>query len=95
MNAPLTFVRAAAVCLRILFVAAPAASTEVQRVVSPGGIEAWLVEEHSIPILSLKAAFRGGATFDPAGREGVANMTSGLLVRRSSGLESMWLIRPN
>ena len=65
--------------LAILLVAQPAAATEVQRVVSPGGIEAWLVEEHGIPILSLKAAFRGGAVLDAAGREGTANMTSGLL----------------
>lgn len=65
--------------LAILLVAPPAAATEVQRVVSPGGIEAWLVEEHRIPILSLKAAFRGGAVLDAAGREGTANMTSGLL----------------
>ena len=65
--------------LAILLVAQPAAATEVQRVVSPGGIEAWLVEEHRIPILSLKASFRGGAVLDPAGREGTANMTSGLL----------------
>ena len=57
-----------AVCL-----AAPASATEVQRVISPGGIEAWLVEEHNIPILSLRASWRGGAAFDKAGREGTAN----------------------
>lgn len=60
-----------AVCL-----AAPASATEVQRVISPGGIEAWLVEEHNIPILSLRASWRGGAAFDKAGREGTANMVS-------------------
>jgi zinc protease len=56
--------------------AAPASATEVQRVISPGGIEAWLVEEHNIPILSLRASWRGGAAFDKAGREGTANMVS-------------------
>ena len=60
-----------AVCL-----AAPASATEVQRVISPGGIEAWLVEEHNIPILSLRVSWRGGAAFDKAGREGTANMVS-------------------
>ncbi len=63
----------------ILSAAAPAAATELTRVVSPGGVEAWLVEEHAIPILSVKIAFRGGAALDPDGKEGLANMVSGLL----------------
>ena len=29
------------------------AAVEVQRVVSPGGSEAWLVEEHTVPLLSM------------------------------------------
>ena len=63
-----------AVCL-----AAPVGATEVQRVISPGGIEVWLVEEHSIPILSLRATWRGGGAFDKAGREGTANMAAALI----------------
>jgi hypothetical protein len=35
-----------------------AGAVEVKRVVSPGGIEAWLVEDHSNPIISLDLAFR-------------------------------------
>ena len=50
----------------------PARAVEVQRVVSPSGIEAWLVEDHSNPIISLNLAFRGGAALDPAGKEGLA-----------------------
>ena len=68
-----------AVILTMTFLTAPAGATEVQRVISPGGIEAWLVEEHSIPILSLRASWRGGAGFDRAGREGTANMVSALI----------------
>ncbi len=70
----------AACVLFALAAAAPTASAvEVVRVVSPGGIEAWLVEEHGIPILSLRAIFRGGAVLDPVGAEGRAYMASGLL----------------
>ena len=66
----------------------PARAVEVQRVVSPGGIEAWLVEDHSNPIISLDVAFRGGAALDPAGKEGLANMVSGLIDEGAGDLES-------
>jgi len=57
----------------------PARAVEVQRVVSPGGIEAWLVEDHSNPIIALDLAFRGGAALDPVGKAGLANLVSGLI----------------
>src|SRR6185503_1449161 len=57
----------------------PAAATKVQRVVSPGGIVAWLVHEPSLPLVALNFAFVGGATQDPADKPGVANMVSSLL----------------
>ena len=53
--------------------------TEIKRVVSPGGIEAWLVEEHSIPLIAMEIGFKGGARLDPAGKEGLAYLLSGLL----------------
>ncbi|MFQ5785133.1 MAG: M16 family metallopeptidase [Alphaproteobacteria bacterium] len=65
-----------------------AAATEVTRVVSPGGIEAWLVEAHAIPILSVDIAFRGGAALDPEGKEGLGNMVSGLLDEGAGTLDS-------
>lgn len=51
----------------------------VQVVASPGGVHAWLVEEHAVPLLALEFAFVGGASQDPAERPGVANMLSGML----------------
>ena len=57
----------------------PARAVEVQRVVSPGGVEAWLVEDHTNPIISLDLAFRGGGALDAAGKEGTAHLLSGLL----------------
>ena len=57
----------------------PARAVEVQRVVSPGGVEAWLVEDHTNPIISLELAFRGGSALDAAGKEGTAYLLSGLL----------------
>lgn len=52
---------------------------DVKKVVSRSGIEAWLVEEHSIPVIALNFGFKGGSYHDPLGKEGVANMLSGLL----------------
>jgi zinc protease len=69
---------AAAFC--VLLLALPAAAAPIQKLQTPGGIEAWLVAEPSIPILALELAFRGGGSAsDPAGREGLANLVSGLL----------------
>ncbi|MFQ5765134.1 MAG: M16 family metallopeptidase [Rhodospirillales bacterium] len=76
-----------AVVLAVL--AAPAArAVTVERVVSPGGIEAWLVRDHTNPIISVRFAFRGGAALDPAGKEGLANMTSALLDEGAGELDS-------
>lgn len=55
------------------------ASHRVQRVVSPGGIEAWLVEEHAVPLVALEFAFLGGTTQDAPGKGGTATMLAGLL----------------
>lgn len=52
---------------------------DVKLIKSRGGIEAWLVEEHSIPLLAINFAFQGGAFLDPAGKEGAANMLAALL----------------
>lgn len=65
-----------------------AQAVEVQRVVSPGGIEAWLVEDRLAPIISVRFAVRGGAALDPEGLEGLAEMTSALLDEGAGDLDS-------
>jgi zinc protease len=72
----------------VLFAILPARAIDVQRVVSPGGIEAWLVEDHSNPIISMDIAFPGGASTDPAGKEGLAHMVSSLLDEGAGDLDS-------
>ncbi len=72
----------------LLAAASPATAIEVQRVVSPGGIEAWLVEDHSNPIISLDMTFRGGAALDPVGKGGLANLVSGLIDEGAGDLDS-------
>jgi zinc protease len=54
-------------------------ATTIQRVVSPGGIEAWLVQDPSVPLIAFDFSFRGGANQDPVDKPGVATMTASLL----------------
>lgn len=68
-----------ALVLALGLMAAPARAVTIERVTSPGGIEAWLIQDHSIPILALEAAWRGGAALDPAGKVGLAHFLSGML----------------
>lgn len=63
-------------------------AAEIQEVRSPGGITAWLVEERSIPMLAVEIHFRGGASLDPEGKEGLANLLSGLLDEGAGDLDS-------
>jgi zinc protease len=64
------------------------AAAKVERVVSPRGVEAYLLSAPSIPFLSLSLQFRGGAALDPAGKEGLAYMASGLLDEGAGDLDS-------
>ncbi len=68
---------------------APAsAATKIERVVSPSGIVAWLIEDHSNPIITVRFAFRGSSGLDPVGKEGIANMTAALLNEGAGDLDS-------
>ncbi len=61
---------------------------QIQKVVSKNGIEAWLVEDHSRPILSLQFAFDGGTVQDPEGKPGVATFVAGMLDEGAGDLDS-------
>ncbi|MCF6329603.1 MAG: hypothetical protein L3J02_07385 [Henriciella sp.] len=45
----------------------------IQQFTTPAGISVWLVEEPSIPILSLRMAWEVGGTLDPEGMEGLTD----------------------
>ena len=56
----------AAFCLMVTAWTSAAYAIDIKRVVSPGGIEAWLVQDTKIPLLSIKFFFTGGVETDPA-----------------------------
>jgi zinc protease len=68
--------------------AAPAAATKIDRVMSPAGIEIWLVQEPTVPLIAMDFAFRGGSSQDPADKPGLANMVAGLIDEGSGDLDS-------
>jgi zinc protease len=66
----------------------PALATTIERVTSPGGIEAWLVRETSLPLIAMEFAFRGGSSQDPATKPGLANMVTTLLDEGAGDLDA-------
>ena len=63
-------------------------SVKVERVVSPGGIEAWLVRDRTVPVTAIEFSFHGGSALDPKGKEGLANLVSGLLDEGAGEIDS-------
>src|SRR5262249_51690130 len=71
----------------VLATPAPAAM-DVQEVTSLGGIKAWLIEEHSMPLISVGVGFHGGWALDPKGKDGLATFASATLDEGAGDLES-------
>lgn len=57
------------------------AAAKIEEVTSPGGIHAWLVEDHMLPLISMHFAFQGGVEQDPVDKQGLANLTMSLLTQ--------------
>ena len=69
--------------------AAQANDMKIERVTSPGGIEAWLVESHANPLIAMRFAFRGGATQDDPGKEGLAYFISAMMDEGAGDLDAL------
>ena len=64
------------------------AATRIQHLISPGGIEAWFVQDATVPLIAMEYAFGGGASQDPADKPGVGNLVADLLDEGSGELDS-------
>ena len=73
------FTAAALAALALLSLAPAASAMTIEKIVSPSGIEAWLVREPSVPLVALSYAFHGGSTQDEADKAGTANLAADLL----------------
>src|SRR5262249_33030840 len=63
----------------IALAALPARAMNIEHVVSPLGIEAWLVSDRTLPLIAVEFAFRGSADQDPPDKPGIANVATSLL----------------
>jgi zinc protease len=57
----------------------PHAASRIIEFTTPGGLTAWLLPTRNLPMLSVEVTFRAGAAFEPAGKEGLAQLTASLL----------------
>jgi zinc protease len=64
------------------------AATKIQHLISPGGIEAWFVQDSTVPLIAMEYAFSGGAAQDPADKSGVANLVADTMDEGSGDLDS-------
>jgi zinc protease len=72
----------------IVLTASSAGATAIERVVSPGGIEAWLVRQPSVPLVALDFAMTGGSSQDPADKPGVAHLVASTIDEGAGNLNA-------
>ena len=88
LSLSLTTLLLALVFLTLPAIAPARAAVKIQEVTSPGGITAWLVEDYAVPIIAVRFAFSGGSVQDPAGKEGLSNLMTGLFDEGAGDLEA-------
>ncbi len=81
-------VAASFIALACLQIAPASAAAKIQRVISPGGIEAWFVQDATVPLIAMQFAFTGGSSQDPEGKAGTANLASDTLDEGAGELDS-------
>jgi zinc protease len=84
-----TFARCAAAAAFALVPLQAAAEVDIREVVSPGGIEAWLVEEPALPFIAIEIRFEGGASLDLPGKRGATHLMAGLLEEGAGERDAM------
>ncbi len=84
--------RAAAVVLTLVFsvtsFVSAAQAMKIKELTTTGGIKAWLVEEHSVPLMAMRFSFKGGSAQDPVGKEGIAHFLTGMMDEGAGDLNS-------
>jgi zinc protease len=78
-----------AVFAAVLALALPAqAEIPIKEITSPGGITAWLVEDHNIPFMALEIQFRGGTSLEASDKRGVVNLMAATLEEGAGEMDS-------
>ena len=58
-------------------------------IIEEAGITAWLVEDPSVPVVSLNWSWRGGSAFDPIGHEGMMALAAAMLSEGAGDLDNV------
>lgn len=74
--------------IAIAFALPARAELNIQTVTSPGGIPAWLVEDHEIPFTALEIRFKGGTSLDAPGKRGAVNLMTALIEEGAGDLDA-------
>ncbi|MCL2469263.1 MAG: insulinase family protein [Alphaproteobacteria bacterium] len=53
----------------------------IQRIKSPKGLEAWLIEDHKLPLIAFQFAFEGGVETDSPDKQGLSVLMASLLTQ--------------
>jgi zinc protease len=61
---------------------------QVARIVSPGGIEAWLVSDSTVPMIVLRAYWDGGSAIEPDAQSGVTGVMTDMLTEGAGDLDA-------
>lgn len=77
-----------AAALLVAFALPAQAEIAIQEVTSPGGIRAWLVEDHSIPFTALELRFKGGNSLDAPGKRGAVNLMTATLEEGAGAMDA-------
>ena len=78
------------IILSVMVLVAPslAQAVTVNELPVKAGVEAFFVESHALPMISVQIAFRAGEAFEPEGKEGLAILTASLMNEGAGRLDS-------
>ena len=65
-----------------------ASAMTIEKIVSPSGIQAWLVREKTVPLVTLNYSFHGGASQDDTDKAGTAHLAADMLDEGAGDLDS-------
>lgn len=64
------------------------AAVEIQTITTPEGIDAWVVEERSLPFIAMEVRMQGGGNLDRPGKRGSVNLMMALLEEGSADMDA-------
>lgn len=84
----MTVLKVLMISLILLTFCSKLSATTITEIKAFDGVKAWLVEEHSIPFVTLEIRFKGGATLDRVGKRGSVYFMSALLNEGADDLDA-------